>query len=413
MKTIHKALIILLSAQTLMATDIQKEVKTFGDKFCKKFKTEDMEGIFCMTHTQEYPIVKSRDKVLQKNLNIAIKKNIGDLKIGKSKKYVLDTIKDGVTSAIGHEEEVSVHILSITPKTFSLEMWYSAYLGGAHGSNSTEIIDYDRETGKRIELDKLFIANYRNKLKDIVEKEFRKQEHIEPNDSLQDKLNWFENNFVLSESIGIGEDGLHLEYNSYEVKAYAGGTTSIVVNYGLLEDIIKPNGYLSPLITKPKLSINKSNSYHFFDKFLNFELQIKRIAKDKIEVNLKVISESYDVKGGVSLSFPQLKNKSSLINRKIDKFSKISVYPKGSSIYNFKTKRNIKSKYLLIEAESKKWHLNQIKNIKLTLKIPKDAQSFKINLRSTLIKDKTMLNTPYKGEIGQQGVSNYSVEVML
>ena len=413
-KIIHSSLFILLSTQGIYANEFTIGTQEITDKFCKEFTQEGENGTFCRSDKITYPIVESPDKGLEKKLNSRIKEQIGLLKKEEVRAYVLDTIKDGITTSMGHESELSVDILSVSPKTFSLETGGYSYLGGAHGMSSIDIVNYDRATGKKIALEELFIKDYQKKLMDIVEKEYRKQERISSTDKLSDKLGWFKNEFVLAEVIGIGEDGLHLEYNSYEIKPYSGGTTSVVVDYSLLKDIIKPDGYLSYFINNPKLSLKSTKKYSFFDKLLMMKLEVKRIATDKIELTLMARNEEYDIsKGGVSLSFPQLKKKSEIIEKSNQGFDKLSLYGKDSSVYNFKSKKNQKSDYLLVEGEAKKWKDNEEKSIEIVVKIPKDAQNFDINLRATLLKNKKILQIPFDGLEGQQGVVNYQIKIPL
>jgi hypothetical protein len=414
MNRLHTSLLILLSSQLLMATEITTQTKKIEDKFCKPYKNKDSEGTFCMTNESIYPLVTSSDKGLEKYLNSSIKKILDKGEKYEVKKYVLENIKDGVYSSLGHENHLIIKILSTTTKTFSLEVNSYSYLGGAHGSSFTELINYDRATGKRLKLNDLFVKNYQEKLIKIIEKEYRRQEHVTAKDSLSDKLYWFKNKFILAENIGIGEDGLILEYNPYEIKPYAGGTTTLIVRYELLKDIIKPNSYLSSLLKEPKLPIGNSVEYTFFDKLLTFTVKLKRLTKSKIELNLMAKNHEYDIsKGGVSLSFPQLKKKIDILSKSNRDFSKLLLYPEKSPIYNFKRKKNQKSDYLMVEGEAKRWKENGKKSIKMILKIDKDSKTFKVNIRATLIKDKKILPIPFEGQQGQQGTGNYMIDVKL
>ena len=138
------------------------------------------------------------------------------------------------------------------------------------------------------------------------------------------------------------------------------------------------------------------------------------MATDKIEINLVAQNSEFDVsKGGVSLSFPQLKDKTEIINKSHSGFSKLLVYPQNSPIYNFKSKKSKKSDYLLVEGEAKKWKSGVEKRIKLEVKIPKDSKVFDINLRATVIENKKILQTPFSGKKGQQGIANYIIKVAL
>ena len=414
MNYLNITLFFILSSQLLMASDVTINQKKFEDKFCKEFKTQEEQGTFCMSSEIKYPVVKSKDRILKKNLEEAIKKHLGKLEKGASKKYILDAIKEEFASSTEHEEHKIIDILSVTPKTFTLEISNYGYSGGAHGHSNIALKNYDRATGKELKIDNFFIKNYKNRLTKIIEKEYRRQEHVTARENLEDKLYWFKNRFVLSENIGIGKDGLHLEYNPYEIKPYAGGTTSLIVRYELLKDIIRPNGFLSSFIKESKLSRNSSKEYTFLDKLITFNVKVKRISIDKIEINLVAKNSEFDIsKGGVSLSFPQLKDKSEIINKSSRGFNKLLVYPQNSPIYNFKSKKSKKSDYLLVEGEAKKWKSGGEKRIKLEVKIPKESKVFDINLRATVIKNKKILQTPFSGEKGQQGVSNYIIKVDL
>ncbi|CAA6825269.1 MAG: Unknown protein, partial [uncultured Sulfurovum sp.] len=351
---------------------------------------------------------------LEKNLRQAIKKEITAQENAKA--YVLKEIKEGnVGSAMGHESSLSFKVLSATDKTFTLEGSFYAYLGGAHGMGNTIFINYDSKTGKEISLDDVFVPNYKAKLKEIVEKEYRIQSHISESDSLKDKLDWFENEFVLAEAIGFGEDGLHLAYNAYEIKSYAAGTTNIIVPYASLKSIIRPNGYLEPLVKPQNLSDGKVQ-YSFSDALSTMDLSVERISSTKLKLVLQVSKDHYNYrlkadKGTISLSFPQLSSKSDVLSKSSKNIDKLTLYPKGHKIYNLSQKKNIASEYLLVEGEVAKWTDGKERRIELMLHIPENLDSLKLHYRVTFKDGKKFLNTPYKGTLGQQGFQNYDVEI--
>lgn len=414
MNYLNKLLLIILSNQLLMASGVTIIEKKFQDKFCKAFQTEEVQGTFCMNSEIKYPQIKSKDKILKNNLDKAINEYLGRLEKGESKKYVLEAIKNEFASTTEHEEHKIIKILSITPKTFTLEVKSYGYTGGAHGHSQIELINYDRTTGKRLNIYNLFKKENKKRLTKIIEKEYRRQEHISTTDNLDDKLGWFKNKFVLAENIGIAKDGLHLEYNPYEIKPYSGGTTSLVIPYKLLKEVITPKGNLSLFLEKEKLTIKNSKEYSFSDKLLNLKVKVKRISKDKIEINLIAQKSEYSIsKGRVSLSFPQLKDEKAVLAQSSKGFEKLVIYPINSYIYNFKSKKNRKSNYLLIEGEMKKWKENEEKSIKIKIKMPKDSQFFNINLRAIVIENKKILRTPVDGKKGQQDVENYIIKLQL
>jgi len=409
MNILSKIAPFLLLGNLLMATTITTKNKEVNDKFCTKVPKKDYE--FCMEIKSEYPIISSRDKILQKNMNKAIKKEL--FKKGDAQKYVLENLED--MGSMGHEESLSIDILSRFPKSFTLEVSSYSYLGGAHGLGVVQLFDYDAKTGKRIKTEELFVKNYKKKLKGIAEKKYRTQHHLKSTDSLSDKEGWFKDTFTLPDVIGMGEDGLHLEYGSYEVQSYASGTISLLLEYELLKEIINPNSYLASMLKKKKLVMNKSRTYVLEDKNFYIKVKAKKIASDKIEltVNAETNNGNLDKKGGLSLSFPQLTKKSDVIKKSRKGFSKLSVYSSNSSVYHFKKKKSIKSEYLLIEGETKKWSSEKSKIVKILLKIPKESDTFIINLRATMVDDKKIVKTPFDGVIGQQGSYNYQLKLNL
>ncbi|CAA6821193.1 MAG: Unknown protein [uncultured Sulfurovum sp.] len=410
-------LLFLFSLNTLVASNISTTMEKSSDKFCKNTLLNDdsqEEVDFCMENKTEYPKVSSTNKTLEKHLRQAIEK---ERKVQESpKSHVLKEIKEGnVGSAMGHESSLRLKVLSATDKTFTLEGSFYAYLGGAHGMGNTIFINYDSKTGKEIGLKDVFVPNYQKKLKEIVEKEYRIQSHISESDSLKDKLDWFENEFVLAEAIGFGEDGLHLAYNAYEIKAYASGTTNIVIPYALLTSIIKPNGYLAPLVKAQKLSEGKVQ-HRFSDALSSMNLSAERISGSKLKLILQVSRNPYNYrmkasKGSISLSFPQLSSKSEVLSKSSQNIDKLMLYPKGHKIYNLSQKKNIVSEYLLVEGEVAKWTDEKERKIELILNMPENTDSLKVRYRMTLKNGKQFFNTPYKGTQGQQGFENYEVEI--
>ena len=240
MNIISKIAPFLLLGNLLMATNITIETKEVMDKFCKKVPNQDYQ--FCMEVKSKYPIISSSEKVLEENMNRAVEKEF--FKKGYAKKYVLENFED--YGPMGHEDTLKIKVLSQFSKSFTLEVDSFAYLGGRHGRGAIKLVNYDAKTGKEIKLDALFIKGYKQKLTDIAEKVYRKKNHIKDSDSFFDKDgSWHNGKFELSKEIGIGKEGLHLEYAHEEVQPYSAGTISLVVNYELLKDIINPNAYLA------------------------------------------------------------------------------------------------------------------------------------------------------------------------
>ncbi|RYG05949.1 MAG: DUF3298 domain-containing protein, partial [Chitinophagaceae bacterium] len=106
-------------------------------------------------------------------------------------------------------------------------------------------INYNLENGSEITLDSLIDASNRAKLLSIAEGIFRKDEKLTPTETLAGKYFFLEDKFSLPESYYVSDKGLVFLYNPYEIKAYAFGTTELVIPFASLKDIAKPNTILS------------------------------------------------------------------------------------------------------------------------------------------------------------------------
>jgi hypothetical protein len=392
-------------------------MKESSDKFCKNtlLNNNSQEKVnFCMESKKTYPKVSSSNKILENHIRQAIHREL--IRQQSPEAYVLNYTKEGnVGSSMGHESSISLKILSATERTFTLEGFFYSYLGGAHGMSSTILTNYDSKTGKKITLEDVFVPQYRAKLKEIVEKEYRIQSHIRAKDSLSERLDWFENKFILAQSIGFAKNGLHLEYNAYEIKSYAAGSTSIVIPYALLKSIIKPKGYLAPLIKTQNLNEGKIKQ-HFNDAFGNIHLSVEKLSKTSVKLILQV-EKSYDEritkahKGSISIAFPQLSQTSHVLSKSSQNIDKLMLYPKGHKIYNLSKNKNIQSKHLLLEGEVSRWEDEDKREIELTLQIPQNIKNLKLRYRITFKDGKKFLNIPYKGIRGQQGFQNYDIHI--
>jgi len=245
MKNFIKIGLILLLTNNLMAIDVK--IKKVDDKFCKEYTEDDstQKSTFCMEANLEYPIVSSDNVTFEKNINYTIAKYRS--KKVNTKKYVLDLIKKGYGERMGHEDNMRIVLLLATKKVYSLAIYQQAYSGGAHGGHSVEIVNYDIVSNKKLTFDDLFLDFGRKEFIKIIEKEYRRQNNLKPNEGIS-KLDWFDNKFVLAKNIGITKKGLYLEYNPYEIKPYSAGETKVYIPYKLLIRFINPDTYLYPFV---------------------------------------------------------------------------------------------------------------------------------------------------------------------
>lgn len=408
-------LLITLYAESAQIGTFKEDTKSIGDNFCKQLTTNKK---FCMEYKVEYPIVSSnnmRDMEIIDNINNAIRKQIPSSI--NAQKYISNYLKetDGEVFSPGHSDETKIKLLSVTDSTFTLDVSSSSYTGGAHGMYGSKAYNYDKYSGKIIALDSLFNPHYREQLQAIAERVYREQNGLMPYDDLIKTEDWFENKFILPDSIGLGSDGLHLDYMPYEIKAYAYGTTSFVVPYHLLQSIAKPNSYLTPLIYSSSHSLDSGIIEKIFDRAYEatIHFKAKALSHHKLQIDADITNLTLYRNGGLSLSFPQLKYRDIVADKKQRGFNKISIYPMGSQLYYAPTKKTIRGQYLLIESDSKNWYKNQTKSISLTLNIPRNIDNLYINVRAAFRQNRDIIAIPYSGAEDQQGFHNYQIKVPM
>lgn len=140
-----------------------------------------------------------------------------------------------------------VEVTEQKPQYLSMLYTYVNYAGGAHINSSFNYLNYDPENQVEIALDSLIKPGSMPALTAVAEKIFRKNENLSPSASLKD-IYFFDNDkFSLNQNFSITNNGLKFLYNPYEIKAFAFGTTELVIPFADLKDIARPNSLLNPL----------------------------------------------------------------------------------------------------------------------------------------------------------------------
>ncbi len=118
------------------------------------------------------------------------------------------------------EATVTGKIMYQDSDIISIEFKTDMFTGGAHGYRSTNYLNFDRKTGKKLQPNDLFNDDFKN----FVEKDFRKKYDIPADSNINSTGMFFEDEkFHLPENIGISPDRVLLHYNAYEIAPYAAG----------------------------------------------------------------------------------------------------------------------------------------------------------------------------------------------
>lgn len=142
--------------------------------------------------------------------------------------------------------------------------------------------------------------------------------------------------------------------------------------------------------------------------------EYKLLDDNLLQVDFKYVADMNVVSsGGISVSFPQLKDATRIKEHKTNSFEKINYYNANSEIWNGGLQKNIKSTYLLIEGWDENWKDVQTnKEFSLIIDV-KDLDVLQINLRAGALNEsdstqKASEIVPIEGELDQQ---NYPIEI--
>ncbi len=133
--------------------------------------------------------------------------------------------------------ETNGQVLYQSPKYVSIELANYSYTGGAHPNSYTTFLNFDANTGEKI--DPVELVSDVTRLMQLAEARFKEARDFPADINLMEEGFFWDGAFVLPQNIAIVEDGLLFYYNPYEVAAYAAGPTEFVVTYEEMGDIWK------------------------------------------------------------------------------------------------------------------------------------------------------------------------------
>ncbi|MDG1730820.1 MAG: DUF3298 and DUF4163 domain-containing protein [Algibacter sp.] len=112
------------------------------------------------------------------------------------------------------EAQIDGEVMYQSPELISIAITSYTNTGGAHGSLNISFLNFNSETGERIQNRQLF--NNLEAFKIVAERFFKR--------AVKDKSLLLDNKlFELPKNIGYSEDGLILLYNTYEIAPYSTG----------------------------------------------------------------------------------------------------------------------------------------------------------------------------------------------
>ena len=128
----------------------------------------------------------------------------------------------------------------------------------------------------------------------------------------------------------------------------------------------------------------------------------------KYKSNLNVVTS-----GGISVSFPQLADKTRIIKNSSNSFKEINLYEAGTEIWNGGSQQNVASTYLLVEGWDDNWD-NSVENDMSLVIDTNGLQTLEVYIRAGALNEKDANQeaseiVPQAGELDQQ---SYPVEFL-
>ncbi len=130
-------------------------------------------------------------------------------------------------------------VLRNDASVFVVETNFYAFSGGAHGYYSTVYENYDRLSGKLIELSDLFEPGYEDRLNKVGEQYFRKALDMPYNQPLNELFSFDNNVFEIPDNFALIDQGIQFIFNPYDVASYAQGQQLFFVPYSALQTFVK------------------------------------------------------------------------------------------------------------------------------------------------------------------------------
>lgn len=134
------------------------------------------------------------------------------------------------------EATINGNILFEGPEVICIRFKTNMFTGGAHGYSSTNYLNFNRNSGKKLSTASLFTPEFRS----FVEEDFRTKHNIPMDSNINSTGMFFENDeFHLPANIGITENEIILHYNAYEIAPYAAGNFILTYKKNEIEEFLK------------------------------------------------------------------------------------------------------------------------------------------------------------------------------
>lgn len=146
----------------------------------------------------------------------------------------------------------------------------------------------------------------------------------------------------------------------------------------------------------------------------NLSYEYKMINENLLKLDVKYSSGMQNISdGAILISFPELKDKTRIINNTTDSLQFVDFYEAQSELFDNISGQSIKSSYLLVEAWDDVWAENEEKTISLSIDV-EGLDNLKVYLRAEAINELDSSSNQFE-QIPEEGFldeQNYPVQVL-
>jgi hypothetical protein len=137
-------------------------------------------------------------------------------------------------SIYNRESYSNVTVAYMSPKIISFSQFNYSYSGGAHGNHGTSYKVVDLKKKRVLALKDVITPEGRQHLSRLLEKHFRLDHSLAPQDSLQE-AGLFENKIEPNENFYLTSKGIGFNYTPYEIGPYVMGEITIFIPFTALK----------------------------------------------------------------------------------------------------------------------------------------------------------------------------------
>lgn len=111
--------------------------------------------------------------------------------------------------------------------------------GGAHPIHQQIVMNFDKKTGKQLQLDDLFVQGYQYPLNDLLMEELRNITKCKSLDELHEQDYLLTMDIYAPQNFILGDDEITFIYNPYEIAPYSKGNTELTLSYSKLGKLMR------------------------------------------------------------------------------------------------------------------------------------------------------------------------------